>query len=171
MKTVKGCGLCGDNNGDKRADIRTAQQCIAQSVQAAALSFRIQQSCSPLNAQQQYLKAQQQNCAEKQITRTPLTQMMKTEKCSQMKHLTMRQGDRLCISQVQLVQCGSGCVPRSMITRPVPFVCLPANRDRVNQLYEEKVRRGEVLPELKNMEKAFSADIQTPASCSHPAAY
>merc|ERR1711911_549840 len=70
-------------------------------------------------------------------------------KCKQTKHSVVRQGDRLCISQIPIVECGSGCSPRSEIVKEVTFTCLPANRERVNKLYAQKVKRGEILPELR----------------------
>merc|ERR1719219_1881505 len=65
----------------------------------------------------------------------------KLETCSQMKHSTIWQGSSFCISQIPVMQCGTGCAPRSIVTKPMPFVCLPATRERVIKLYEEKVRR------------------------------
>merc|ERR1719312_1748620 len=39
-------GLCGSTNGDQRKNILTAQACIAQTCQAAALTYRVQdQTC------------------------------------------------------------------------------------------------------------------------------
>merc|ERR1711962_1158973 len=75
---------------------------------------------------------------------------------------------KLCISQIPIVECGSGCASRSTITRSVPFTCLPSNREHVSKLYTEKVIRGEILPELRNMEKTFSSKMQVPVSCAHP---
>jgi hypothetical protein len=66
------------------------------------------------------------------------------------------------------VECGSGCVPHGLATKTIGFSCLPANRDRVNRLYEDKVRRGEQLPELKTMDKDFSAEMEVPIGCTHP---
>lgn len=150
-------------------DIKTAQACAAQSPQAAALTYRYQQqSCSPISAQKEQLAQKQAICQKSQAEKIPIANYLKLEKCSQMKHSLVRHADRLCISQIQIVQCGGVCSPRSMIRRSVPFTCLPANRDRVSQLYIEKVKRGDILPELKNMEQSFSAEMQVPASCSQP---
>merc|ERR1712212_627439 len=119
---------------------KTAQSCVAKSLKQAALTYRVQKSCSPLSAEQQKIVSQKVTCAEKvkKISYTPI------------------------------VECGSSCVSRSTITRSVPFTCLPSNRERVNKLYAEKVVRGEILPELRNMEKTFSAKMTVPVSCTNP---
>merc|ERR1712121_294549 len=147
-------GLCGAGNGYRREDIANAQSCIAQSIQAAALSFRVKdQSCSSLSSHQQQLQQQKVIC---------------DKKLSQMKHAMMKQTGRLCISQIPIVECGSGCAPKSLVRKSIPFTCIPSDRKRVVQLYEEKVMRGDILPELRNMDKTFSSEMHVPVSCSHP---
>lgn len=174
----KHCGLCGDATGDKRADVKTAQSCVAQNPQSAALTYRIPQGCSAQSKHWQQQQQQQSNkgiqCKEQKIESSPVTQSLKGQlgKCSQMKHSMLkqagRQGEVLCISQTSILECGSGCAPRAMIRKNVSFTCLPAGRDRVMRLYEEKVRRGDSLPELRNMEETFSAEMELPVSCTHP---
>merc|ERR1712035_99936 len=164
-------GLCGSDNGDRRDNVLSAQSCIVQSSQAAALTFRVQdQSCSQLNQQQQQIKQQQATCAKPRIEKAPISNVLlrQSRECSQMKHSMIRQTGKLCISQIPLVQCGSGCAPKSTIKKNVPFTCIPTNRKRVIELYEEKVRRGDILPELRNMEKSFSSEMNVPVSCTHP---
>jgi len=175
----KSCGLCGDKNGDRRADVKSAQEQIQQSAQAAALSYRVQQdSCSALSPQKQQLQQQQQKWQQQQnqqqqqqqIVKSPVSQIIQgqLEKCTQRKHSMIRQDNQVCISQIPIVECGSGCGPKSLVEKNVPFTCLPANRERVIKLYIEKVRRGELLPELRNMEKSFSSKMVVPVTCAHP---
>merc|ERR1719309_943788 len=163
------CGLCGNLDSIKANDIKTAKSCVAKSLKHAALTYRVQKSCSPLSAEQQKIVSQKVTCAEnvKKISYTPIAASV-LEKCQVTKHSMIRQAGKLCISQIPIVECGSGCASRSTITRSVPFTCLPSNRERVSKLYTEKVVRGEILPELRNMEKTFSAKMQVPVSCAHP---
>merc|ERR1719383_1429053 len=169
------CGICGDKNGDRRDDVKTAQSQIQQSVQATALSYRVQQdSCSALSPQKRQLQQQQQKWQQQnqqqQIVKSPVSQIIQgqLEKCTQRKHSMIRQDNQVCISQIPIVECGSGCGPKSLVEKNVPFTCLPANRERVIKLYVEKVRRGELLPELRNMEKSFSSKMVVPVTCAHP---
>jgi len=164
-------GLCGAGNGYRREDIVNAQSCIAQSIQAAALSFRVKdQSCSSLSSHQQQLQQQKVICDKKLTEKTPISKIVQQQlkKCSQMKHAMMKQTGRLCISQIPIVECGSGCAPKSLVRKSIPFTCIPSDRKRVVQLYEEKVMRGDILPELRNMDKTFSSEMHVPVSCSHP---
>ena len=169
------CGLCGDHNGDKKVDIKTSQQCIAMTVQQAALSYRVQRSCSAPSRRQQQIKQQQQICSveqqqQKKEAKTHFSQVVKSqvEKCERKMHSLVQHGGRTCISQIPITRCGSGCSARSSISKIVPYTCLPTGNKRVVKLYIEKVRRGDVLPELRNMEKSFTSQQEIPVSCAHP---
>merc|ERR1711915_1157344 len=112
--------------------------------QAAALSFRVKdQSCSSLSSEHQTLKQQQVICSKKMVEKPPISKIVQQQlkKCSQMKHAMMKQTGRLCISQIPIVECGSGCAPKSLVRKSIPFTCIPSDRKRVIQLYEEKVMR------------------------------
>jgi len=163
------CGLCGNRDGDRRGDIANAQQLQVSNPKAAALSFRVNDQCSELTQQQQKIKAQAANSINKQVEKSPVSNILRgnLEKCSQMKHLIIRQSDKVCFSQLPIVECGSGCSPRSTVEKQIAFSCLPADR-RVTRHYEERARQGEVLPELRNMEKTFSSKIEIPTGCAHP---
>merc|ERR1712228_1025596 len=167
---VNECGLCGNNDGLRSNEMKTAQSCNAKSAKQAALSYRIEKSCSPLSAHKQAIKSQKVTCTEK-VKKASYSSIFAQQlsKCQQTKHTMIRQAGKLCISQIPIVECGTGCTSRSTITRSVPFTCLPSNRERVNRLYTEKVKRGEILPELRNMEKSFSTQMEVPVSCSSPA--
>jgi len=163
-------GLCGSNNGDQRLDVMTPKSLAAPTYQAAAISHRVGKSCPSLTQEQQIYKQQLRSAKQPRVEKSKVTQFMKSklEKCSEMKHSTIWQGPSFCISQVPVLQCGTGCSPRSMVTKPVPFTCLPSTRERVIRLYEEKVRRGDILPELRNMQKSFTTKMYVPVSCTHP---
>merc|ERR1712228_629145 len=163
-------GLCGRNTGDQRFDVLTPTSLVAPTYQAAAISHRVGKSCPSLTQKQQIYKQQLRSAKTPRVEKSKVTQFMKSklEKCSEMKHSTIWQGPSFCISQVPVLQCGTGCSPRSMVTKPVPFTCLPSTRERVIRLYEEKVRRGDILPELKSMQKSFTTKMFVPVSCTHP---
>merc|ERR1711922_71932 len=73
--------------------------------------------------------------------------------------------ERASVSLIPLVECGSGCAPRTNIEKSIPFTCLPENRPQVTKMYQDKVKRGEVLPELRSMDTSFSAKMEVPVSC------
>jgi hypothetical protein len=47
------CGLCGDYNNDKRADVKSPKGCVYKSYGAAALSYRMKTEQFTLSQQQQ----------------------------------------------------------------------------------------------------------------------
>jgi len=163
-------GLCGNSNGDKRIDVLTASSCVAPTYYSAALTYRIQESCSPLTREQEIIKSKISTCIRPKVEKTKVSHIMKTKlgKCTEMKHSTIWQGEKFCISQVPVVECGMGCAPRSVVNKTVPFTCLPSTNKRVIKLYIEKIRRGDVLPELRNMDKTFTTHMHVPVSCTHP---
>merc|ERR1711971_384586 len=119
-----------------------------------------QQDCKTVKQQQQQQQKQQQQIAK--------IGQKETEECTARKHSIVKQGKSVCISQIPIVECGSGCAPRTNIEKSVPFTCLPENRPQVAKMYEDKVKRGEILPELRSMDSSFSAKMKVPVSCAHP---
>jgi len=165
----KYCGLCGDKNGDKRADVRNAKG-ITSSPQTSAISFRIQSdSCSSLSSQKQAL-VQQESQASRTIVKSSVSQILQGQlrKCSQRKHVKIWKEQQLCISRVPVVECGGACAPKALVEKRLSFTCLPATRERVIRHYEAKVRRGELLPELRNMDEHFTSDLVVPVTCGKP---
>merc|ERR1712183_1197105 len=147
-------GLCGNGNWDKRDEIVTAQSCIAKTQESAAMTYRLQsKSCSRLPSKKQQIQDHQQQKQQQQIAKIG---QKETEECTARKHSIVKQGKSVCISQIPIVECGSGCAPRTNIEKSVPFTCLPENRPQVAKMYEDKVKRGEILPELRSMDSSFS---------------
>merc|ERR1711872_314148 len=66
-------GLCGSNNGDLRNDVLTVTSCIAPTYYSAALSYRIQKSCSPLSKEQENIKRQLSNCIRPKVEKTKVS--------------------------------------------------------------------------------------------------
>merc|ERR1711962_93738 len=65
---------------------------VAKSLKQAALTYRVQKSCSPLSAEQQKIVSQKVTCAEKvkKISYTPIVASL-LEKCLMTKHSMIRQ--------------------------------------------------------------------------------
>merc|ERR1711972_1235603 len=107
------CGLCGNLDSIKANDIKTSKSCVAKSLKHAALTYRVQKSCSPLSTEQKKIVSQKVTCAEnvKKISYTPIAASV-LEKCQVTKHSMIRQAGKLCISQIPIVECGSGCASR-----------------------------------------------------------
>merc|ERR1711955_122379 len=117
------CGLCGDYNMDKGTDVLSSKGCIMSSVKLAAHTYR----------------SKSEQCR-------PISEMNDSRAIK--KHSYIYKDDKICISQVPLVQCSINSIPREMRKKTVSFVCLPEGR--VAKLYAERIERGEILQELKH---------------------
>merc|ERR1712240_745863 len=100
------CGLCGNNDNNKMVELQTAKSCIAKSAQ---------QACSAPSAQQIRIKNQRVTCIRPQVKPSPRVIVPAYQ---QTRHSLIRQGGRLCISQIPIVECVRGSVPKSTVTRP-----------------------------------------------------
>merc|ERR1711872_303419 len=71
-----------------RNDVLTVTSCIAPTYYSAALSYRIQKSCSPLSREQENIKRQLSNCIRPKVEKTKVSHILKMKlgKCTEMKH-------------------------------------------------------------------------------------
>jgi len=159
------CGLCGDNNNDKRADIVSPKRCVYKAPSLAALSYRVKDAqCSLTSEQQQMIQAEESKCAKFEMIRTPLAPLVNFQASySIMKHSYIYQDGKICISQLPLVQCTQGNSPSTITIKSVKFVCLPEGR--LSKLYAERIERGESPQELLHQPVAFEAKMSQPISC------
>ena len=162
------CGLCGDYNNDKRADVASPKGCVYKSYGTTALSYRVKNAqCALSWQQQQLIQTEEEQCVKHETINTPLSSLANYQQSySMMKHTYIYQGAKICISQKPVVQCTPGFTPTSMSNISVRFVCLPEGR--VSKLYEERIERGESPLELRHQPVAFEAKMKQPISCGPP---
>merc|ERR1712168_239124 len=162
------CGLCGDYNNDKRADLKSPKKCIFQSSKLFGKSYRTKSSqCSPLSQQTiEEIKREEQECSKYETKRTQVYSIFSSgqrDSDSIKKHSYIYKKDQLCISQEPVVQCAEDSIPKSMKKKTIIFVCLPEGR--VSKLYSERIERGESPQELKHQPVAFTAQMDQPVIC------
>jgi hypothetical protein len=162
------CGLCGDYNQDKRADLKSPKKCIYKSDSLFAQSYRSKSSqCSPLPQQtQQKIQEEEQKCAKYETKKTHVSSIYSSgqkDSYSMKKHSYIYKEDKICISQEPVVQCTSGSIPQSMKKKMIKYVCLPEGR--ISKLYSERIERGESPQELKHQPIAFQAQMDVPVKC------
>merc|ERR1711973_565972 len=162
------CGLCGDYNNDKRADLKSPKKCIFQSSKLFGKSYRTKSSqCSPLSQQTvEEIKREEQECAKYETKRTQVSSIFSSgqrDSYSIKKHSYIYKKDQLCISQEPVVQCSEDSIPKSMTKKTIKFVCLPEGR--ISKLYSDRIERGESPQELKHQPVAFTAQMDQPVIC------
>merc|ERR1719290_938311 len=162
------CGLCGDYNNDRRADLKSPKKCIFQSSKLFAKSYRSKSSqCSPLPQQTvERIRSEEQNCDQYETKRTPVTSIFSSgqgDSYSIKKHSYIYKKDQICISQEPVVQCAEDSIPKSMKKKTIKFVCLPEGR--ISKLYSERIEAGESPQELKHQPVAFTAQMDQPVIC------
>ena len=162
------CGLCGDYNQDKRADLKSPKKCIFKSDSLFGKSYRSKSSqCSPLPQQtQQKIREEEQRCAKYETKKTHVSSVYSSgqkDSYSTKKHSYIYKEDKICISQDPVVKCTSGSIPESMKKKMIKFVCLPEGR--ISKLYSERIERGESPQELKHQPIAFQAEMEVPVKC------
>merc|ERR1712112_667911 len=162
------CGLCGDNNQDMRADVKSSKGCVLSSSWLAAQSYRSKSSqCTPLSVETlNKIRSEEMNCVKFEISKTKIRSVFESEmrdSKSIMKHSIIHMDSKICFSQDPVIKCSVSTVPKQMRKKNVNFVCLPEGR--IAKMYTEKVEQGEILQELKRQEVDFSMEMEQPISC------
>ena len=162
------CGLCGDYNQDKRADLKSPKKCLYKSDSLLAMSYRSKSSqCSPLPQQTQLkIQEEEQKCTKYETKKTEVSSVYSSgqkDSYAIKKHSYIYQEDKICISQDPVVQCSSNSIPQSMKKKMIKYVCLP--KGRISKLYSERIERGESPQELKHQPISFQAQMDVPVKC------
>merc|ERR1711936_1264455 len=162
------CGLCGDYNNDRRADLKSPKKCIFESSKLFGQSYRSKSSqCSPLSTYvEEKIRTEEEKCAKYETKETPVDTIFSSghrDSYSVKKHSYIYKEDKLCISQDPVVQCRQGSIPQSMKKKTIKFVCLPEGR--ISKLYSDRIERGESPQELKHQPVDFTAEMDQPVIC------
>ena len=129
LATGDHCGLCGDHNMMKQADIKSSSRCVHASLLSMAHSFRVNsaiEECSPLPASAiESLSREKAMCARPssplQISYfTPVTE------AKVLQHAVLHRSGQVCFSKTMLPECAIGFMASETLVKEAGFVCLPA---------------------------------------------
>jgi len=165
------CGLCGDLNDEKTADVRSAKQCVMSSPKLAAYSFMVEdRKCAgiPTADKARFVKESEQ-CVRKEVIPAKVydifTDMHHSSKRMQpsLQHVVQRRGLQICISKRQIKICGIDAKPAEIVPREMPFFCMPANSE--GKTLKRMALRGERIQKAEKLPTAFTASVFEPRKC------
>merc|ERR1719397_771358 len=177
------CGLCGDHNRMRLADIKSSTRCIHISLISMAHSFRVNSAmgqCAPLpTAAIERLSREKAMCAQPrsplQISYfTPVTQ------AKVLRHAVLHRAGQVCFSKMMLPECAIGFMAFETLVKEAGFVCLPAAaaETKVNlfclfqpsiyifcQDILRRVHLGRECTELTTMAVTFTTRVHVAKEC------
>merc|ERR1711970_241077 len=162
------CGLCGDNNMDKRKDLKSPGMCVYRSFLAFAHSYRIKDTMCVtkiLPEHERILKEEKTMCAQRKARVIPKMGVM-TELVKEpvLKHLILHQANRICISKMRMPQCLYNFVAKTLKKMTVEFVCVAATHPHFKTWFRMIERKEEIIA-LKTMVKTFAVEMEVAGTC------
>jgi len=180
---ARACGLCGDLNGEKTADLKTPRQCIMSRPRFAAYSYMIPETCAGIPTTDKAIyEKERAMCIKEEIIPTPLERLTKIvatktfelTKPMIKQHLVQRQpkSGQVCISIQKVKVCSKISQEETVLPRPVKvapikveYVCFKAASPKAQQL-EQLAKAGESLDmEVSGKAMAFSKIVYEPIVC------
>merc|ERR1711934_316970 len=172
------CGLCGDNNNNKLADVPSPRKCLLSTPELELASYRVSlpsKTCSPLPSHlKQELERESERCVKffgkstggMSSSISILSESLSGSECMKHYHEVIDKHSRneYCFSRIPLLECGSKCHSVGMREKRVSFTCM-SKSDRRTMHILEKIRSGMTLPELKNLHESFSIERPMPVEC------
>ena len=115
------CGLCGDLNDEKTADMKSAGMCIMSSPKLAAYSYMVPgNKCAGIPpAHLAQFQAETARCVRKELIPTKVTEVFNQKTVISMKHLVEESINKVCISKMQINICGASTVPKEVVMKEV----------------------------------------------------
>jgi hypothetical protein len=173
-------GLCGDNNGQKVADITSPSECMLSKPELIVASWRVgslpSKQCQPLPEQiKSRLEKETQMCVKIAHQHTRVSEAyhrhqyresgVSGSECANQHHEIVDKyaQNEYCFSRIPILECGYNCHPVGVREKTVSFTCM--HKDRKAEHIAEKIRQGQVLPELKNLPTSYSVERSIPVDC------
>jgi hypothetical protein len=161
----KACGLCGDLNDEKTADIKSAGECIMSSPKLSAYSYMIEeQQCGgiPSEYKQQYLE-ETQKCLKKTTVPTEVSKIFNQKLSFNRKHLSEERNNKICISKEKVNLCSSSLTPNEVIIKKVQYFCV--SKDSQGLMYQKMADQGDDISEAFSFGTSFERFVSEPIKC------
>ena len=164
------CGLCGDLNGEKTADVRSANNCVMSKPKLAALSYMVQdQTCAGIP--QQYMEVFQKEdseCVKRVVQPTKVMEVFSyvqrtIKKMQSMKHYIIEAGQLICFSKKQVKVCSRESQPAEVVRKEMSFFCIPM--DKEGEVIRKMAERGERIPHAEKYPTKMTKVVYEPKEC------
>merc|ERR1712112_100970 len=165
------CGLCGDLNDEKAADVVSAQQCVMSSPRLAAYSYMVADGqCAGIPAQYKAVYQEEvRNCVRKAVVASMVSKVFMERQVSvkqdqaPLKRLDMEVGQKICISVKQVPMCPSISQSAEIVPMQMPFFCLPKTQE--GRSLQQLAQTGEKITEATRFPIAFTSTVHAPRRC------
>merc|ERR1712133_33772 len=165
------CGLCGDMNDEKTADLKSAGKCVMSQPKLAALSYMVEDGqCEGIPAQlKPVYQKEASECKKVEVVPAKVLDlfqhMQRQNKVSSMlKHIVIEMGQKICISKQQIKVCGSQGSPKGIMQqREVELFCLP--KDREGMTMRQMAESGDKIERASSYPTESVAIVYEPEMC------
>merc|ERR1712179_52408 len=159
------CGLCGDLNDEKTADMKTAGMCIMSSPQLAAYSYMVpDNTCKGVPTEHlKQLKAETEKCTKKVLVPTKVTEVLQQKKIIALRHLVEESINKVCMTKMQTPVCAPSTVPKEVVMKEVPFFCVP--KDTAGATMMRIAEHGEKIQNVEEYPTMFVKKVSHPIKC------
>merc|ERR1719481_1662903 len=164
------CGLCGDQNRMRQADIKSSTQCIHTSLLSMAHSFRLNnviEQCSSLpSAAIEKLSREKAMCSRPSISYIPasISYFTPPTEAPILQHVVTYRSGQVCFSKTMLPDCPIGFMTLDILAKEADFVCLPATAAETKDILR-RVHLGQECRELTSMSTTFSSGVYVATGC------
>ena len=123
------CGLCGDHNRMKQADIKSSSRCVHTSLVSMAQSFRVNsaiEQCTPLPAAAIERLSKEKTMCVRPSSPLQISYFTPATEAKVLQHAVLHRAGQVCFSKTMLPECAIGFMASETLVKEAGFVCLPA---------------------------------------------
>jgi len=159
------CGLCGDLNDEKTADLKSAGNCIMSDPKLAAFSYMVADNkCQGMPDKYKTMyQTEAAKCIKKKLVPTKVTEIFKQKQFPTMRHIVDVKTHKVCISKTRVNVCKPLTIPKEIIGKKVAFFCLP--RDAKGETLRRVAERGGRIENAKMFPNKYIKEVAQPIKC------
>merc|ERR1712121_461612 len=161
------CGLCGDHNRMKQADIKSSSRCVHTSLVSMAQSFRVNsaiEQCTPLPAAAIERLSKEKTMCVRPSSPLQISYFTPVTEAKVLQHAVLHRSGEVCFSKTMLPECAIGFMASETLVKEAGFVCLPAAAPETKDILR-RVHLGQECTELTAMPVTFTTRVHVAKEC------